>query len=195
MEKEGIAMQTNPYGISPQELARQLAEHFSPSHLDEATARYPFFGFSEFVVLRMKLKDGVDRETVQQAFEEAGENSSRAPIDQFFKIQGHGFYSKYRSPQEMQKAFGSEFDYTLRIELSDIFFKPAPAFAYHPLAADTKHDVIFKLWENRDDEALIVLADDPGASLLDYVSYPSFRNDWSYVTHCFEKHSAEFQLG
>ena len=67
-----------------------------------------FPGITEAVLVRIRLKKG-DRLEVDAAFDRALARDATPPVQEYFQIQLHGFYSEIRSLLNIKTAFADDF--------------------------------------------------------------------------------------
>ncbi|HTN93019.1 MAG TPA: hypothetical protein VMJ33_00405 [Gallionella sp.] len=143
-----------------------------------------FAGISEALILRIRLKGG-NRSEIDAAFEEAHEQDSPPPVQQYFEILPFGHYSDSRSFDEARSAIQSDFTLALRMEVPKVFFDAAPVVIDDSMATGTKYDVLMKLQDNVDEYAFAILLNDPDASFLEYIG-THHGADWQQIMGNFE---------
>ena len=143
-----------------------------------------FTRITEALIIQIHIKAGA-RAEVDEAFEAAQEQDKAPPVEQYFEIHPYGHFAEFRSFDEAKSAFKSDFTLTLRSDIPQVFFDPAPVLIDDPLANGTRYDVMMKLRDNVDGYAVAVLMNDPDASFLDYVgTHPG--SDWQKIMGEFE---------
>ena len=85
-----------------------------------------FAGITEALIIRIRLKAG-ERSEVESAFEEAHEQETTPPVQQYFEVKPFGHFSDFLSFAEAKSAIQSDFTEALRMEVPRVFFYPAPA--------------------------------------------------------------------
>ena len=143
-----------------------------------------FAGISEALIIRIRLKGG-DRPEIDAAFEEAHEQDSPPPVQQYFEIRPFGHYSNFRSFDEAKSAIQSDFTEALRMEIPRIFFDQAPVVIDDAMATGSKYDVLMKITDNVDGYAIGILLNDPDASFLEYIG-THHGDDWQQIMGNFE---------
>lgn len=139
-----------------------------------------FAGISEALIIQIRLKGG-DRTEIDAAFEE---NVSRS-VQQYFEMRTFGHYSEFRSFAEARSAMQSDFTEALRAELPRVFFDLAPVVIDDPMATGSKYDVLMKITDNVDGDAIGILLNDPDASFLEYIG-THHGDDWQQIMGNFE---------
>ena len=143
-----------------------------------------FAGISESLIIRIRLKAG-DRSGVEAAFEEAHEQESSPPVQQYFEMRPFGHHSDFRSFDEAKSAIQSDFTAALRAEIPRVYFDPAPVVTDDAMATGTKYDVLMKITDNVDGYAIGILLNDPDASFLEYIG-THHGDDWQKIMGDFE---------
>jgi hypothetical protein len=143
-----------------------------------------FSGISEALIIRIRQKEG-DRAEVEAAFEDAHEQETPPPLQQYFELRPFGHFSDFRSFAEAKTAIQSDFTEALRMEIPRVFFDPAPVVIDDALASGTKYDVLMKITDNVDGYAIGILLNDPDASFLEYIG-THHGNDWKQIMGNFE---------
>jgi hypothetical protein len=143
-----------------------------------------FAGISEALIIRIRLKGG-GRSEIDAAFEEAHEQDSPPPVQQYFEILPFGHYSGIRSFDEARAAIQSDFTEALRMEIPRLFFDPAPVVIDDAMGTGTKYDVLMKIKDNVDEYAFAILLNDPDASFLEYIG-THHGADWQQIMGNFE---------
>lgn len=146
-----------------------------------------FSDIGEAMIIHIHLKQG-DRQEIEEAFHSALEDDKAPPVDKYFEIRLAGHFAEFRSFDEARAAFKTDLTVGLRGDIPTVFFDPAPVVIEDPLGSGTKYDIMMKIRDNVDGYAVAVLANDPGASLFDYID--AHRNDWKQVMEEFEFASA-----
>ena len=139
-----------------------------------------FAGISEALIIQIRLKAG-DRTEIEAAFEE----DTSPPVQQYFEINAFGHHSDFRSFAEARSAIQSDFTEALRMEVPRVFFDPAPVVIDDPMAAGSKYDVLMKITDNVDGDAIGILLNDPDASFLEYIG-THHGDDWQQIMGNFE---------
>lgn len=134
-----------------------------------------FAGISEALIIQIRLKGG-DRAEIDAAFEE----DVLPPVQQYFEMRTFGHYSEFRSFAEARSAIQSDFTEALRMELPRVFFDLAPVVIDDPMASGSKYDVLMKITDNVDGNALGILLNDPDASFLEYIG-THHGDDWQQI--------------
>lgn len=134
-----------------------------------------FAGISEALIIQIRLKGG-DRAEIDAAFEE----DVSPPVQQYFEIRTFGHYSEFRSFAQARSAIQSDFTEALRAELPRVFFDLAPVVIDDPMASGSKYDVLMKITDNVDGNAIGILLNDPDASFLEYIG-THHGNDWQQI--------------
>ncbi len=143
-----------------------------------------FAGISESLIIRIRLKKG-DRSGIEAAFEEAHEQESSPPVQQYFEIRPFGHHSDFRNFDEARSAIQSDFTAALRTEIPRVYFDPAPVVTDDAMATGTKYDVLMKITDNVDGYAIGILLNDPDASFLEYIG-THHGDDWQKIMGDFE---------
>lgn len=138
-----------------------------------------FVGISEALLIRIRRKAD-DQAEIEAVFEASADHQSAPPVHQFFEIRPLGHFSTFRDFAEAKAAIPSDFTVALRMEIPHIFFGAAPLLADDSMASGTKYDVMMKLQDNVDDDAIAILLNDPDSSFLEYIG-SHHGNDWQKI--------------
>ena len=165
----------NTHPLQGNEAAERIVQYFQANG---------FAGITEALIIRIRLKAG-DRTEVELAFEEAHEQETTPPVQQYFEIKPFGHFSDFRSFDEARSAVQSDFTEALRMEVPRLFFDQAPVVINDAMASGTKYDVMMKITDNVDGYAIGVLLNDPDASFLEYLGTHR-GNDWQQIMGSLE---------
>lgn len=146
-------------GLPADAMAERIVRHFQAEG---------FPGITEALLVRIQLKKGEKME-VDAAFELALEQEAPPPVQEYFEIRLHGFFSEIRTITDARAAFTSDFGRALRFDLPSIYFDDAPVVVDDALATGTKYDAMLKLGDNIGARAVAVLLNDPNSSFFDYL--------------------------
>jgi hypothetical protein len=149
-----------------------------------------FPGITEALLVRIQLKKG-DRLQVDAAFDLALERESVPPVQEFFSVRLHGFYSGIRTLDDAKAAFATDFGRGLRVDLPHIYFGNAPVVVDDALATGTKYDAMLKLSDTTDGCAIAVLLNDPNSSFFEYLDAHS-GYDWQTITGTLDAAATSF---
>ncbi len=162
-------------------MAERIVRHFQAEG---------FPGICEALIVRLRLKKG-DRQAVDAAFDMAVEREEMPPLNAYFEIRPYGHFSDMRSFDEAKAVFTSDFGLSLRRDLPNVFFDPAPVVVDDALATGTKYDAMIKLGDNTDGYALAILLNDPASSFFEYLG--THRGyDWHKIMGDFGSVAASF---
>jgi hypothetical protein len=155
--------------------AQRIVRHFQSKGFTRIT---------EALILHIRHIAG-DRAEVDEAFGAAHEQGQMPPLSMYFTIHPYGHYSEFRNFDEAEAALGNDFTLALIYDIPQVFFSPAPLLADDPLATGTKYDVIMKVWDNADGNAIVILLNDPDAAFVDYIgTHPGA--DWHKIMGDFK---------
>ena len=85
---------------------------------------------------------------VEAAFEMAARQEKMPPVGEYFEIRPYGHFSDFRSFAAAREGIQFDVSVSLRRELPNIFFDPAPVVIDDALATGTKYDAMLKLSNN-----------------------------------------------
>jgi hypothetical protein len=150
--------------------AQRIVRHFQSKGFTRIT---------EALIIQIHHLKG-ERAEIEEAFEAAQEQDKMPPLNAYFSLHPYGHFSEFRNFTEAKAALKSDFSLSLINEIPRLFFELAPVVGDDPLAQSTKYDVILKLSNNVDGNAVIILLNDPDASFIDYVgTHPGA--DWHKI--------------
>lgn len=160
----------NTHPLQGNEAAERIVQYFQANG---------FAGITEALIIRIRLKAG-DRSEVDLAFEEAHEQETNPPVQQYFEVRPFGHFSDFRSFDEAKSAIQSDFTHALRMEVPRVYFDAAPVVIDDAMASGTKYDALMKITDNVDGYAIAILLNDPDASFLEYLGTHR-GNDWQQI--------------
>jgi hypothetical protein len=164
--------------------AERIVRHFQ-------AAGFP--GITEALLVRIRLKKG-DKASVHAAFDLAVQLKSAPPVQEFFEIRTHGFYSGIRTLDQAKAAFTSDFGKALRGRLPEVFFNLAPVVVDDAMATGTKYDALLKLGDSLANEVIGILLNDPNASFFEYLG-ANTGYDWQSIVGGLDSAAASFVTG
>ena len=151
-----------------------------------------FAGISEALIIRIGLRKG-DRMEVEAAFEMAARQEKMPPVGEYFEIRPYGHFSDFRSFAAAREGIQFDVSVSLRRELPNIFFDPAPVVIDDALATGTKYDAMLKLGDNVGGYAFAILLNDPDSSFFEYLG-THHGDEWQILMGDFGTTAASFGM-